>query len=121
MSRIIEIKGLKGVRVFQLYQQVLISYACCPMSIAKSIEQFFNDFESTWTIEEKEKALRIGISLFNFEPTDIEIILSFAMNDNNVEVLNDVGIMRPNEISKVILEVFKKVGECEVFLSPKKK
>jgi hypothetical protein len=121
MSKIIDIKGLRGVRVFQLYQQILIAYACCPMSKAKSFDEFFSDFEDKWTDEQKEKALRVGISLFDFDPNDINIIASFAINDNGVEVSNDVSTMTPPELSNIILEVFKKVGAYKIFLSSKKK
>lgn len=113
--KILELRGLKSVRVYQIYQQVLIALAIAPTSGAKSIEQFLCDFEVA-DIDAKRQMLTTACGLFNFEHDDIRAILDFALDENTgIELSQTVQGLSPDVIINAIVSVLIKCSDIKIF------
>lgn len=113
--KILELRGLKAVRIYQLYQQMLIAYAIMPTTRAKSVKDFLCDFENKDT-EEKRDILRCAAMFYDFSDDDLKNILDFAVSDNTkVELSQQVQIMAPNDIIITVADVLLKCSEIKSF------
>ncbi|MBE6457568.1 MAG: hypothetical protein E7011_02050 [Alphaproteobacteria bacterium] len=113
--KIIELRGLKSVRVYQLYQQVLIAYAILPTTHAASIKDFLTEFE-TKSPEEKRRILRRAAMFYDFQGDDVLTILDFAtVKHTGVEYSQQIHAMTPDEIIKAIAEVLLKCSDIKCF------
>lgn len=110
-----ELRGLKAVRIYQLYQQMLIAYAIMPTTRAKSIKDFLCDFESKNT-DEKREILRCAAMFYDFSDDDIKNILDFAVADvTSIELSQQAHAMAPNDIITTIADVLLKCSEIKTF------
>lgn len=113
--KILELHGLKAVRIYQLYQQMLIAYAIMPTTRAKSVKDFLCDFENKDT-EEKRDILRCAAMFYDFSDDDLKNILDFVVADNTrVELSQQVQIMAPNDIIIAVADVLLKCSEIKSF------
>lgn len=113
--KILELRGLKAVRIYQLYQQMLIAYAIMPTTRANSIKEFLCDFESK-DIETKRKILRCAAMFYDFSDDDLKNILDFVVADiTNVELSQQVHVMTPDEIITTVADVLLKCSEIKSF------
>ena len=113
--RIKELKGLKSVRVYQLYQQVLIALGIYPTTQAKDLKTFINEFDEK-NIDEKREMLRAAVMLFNFDREDLKSILDFAISEpQGIEVSQIADGMSPDKIADAVTYVLLKASEVKVF------
>ncbi len=113
--KILELRGLKAVRIYQLYQQMLIAYAIMPTTRAKSIKDFLCYFENQNT-EEKRKILRCAAMFYDFSDDDLESILDFAVDDiTKIELSQQVHVMAPNDVITTVADVLLKCSEIKTF------
>ena len=113
--RIKELKGLNSVRVYQLYQQVLIALGIYPTTQAKDLKTFINEFDEK-NIDEKREMLRAAVMLFNFDREDLKSILDFAISEpQGIEVSQIADGMSPDKIADAVTYVLLKASEVKVF------
>jgi hypothetical protein len=110
-----ELRGLKSVRIYQLYQQTLIGLALMPTSRAKDIKSFLGEFE-TKDKDEKREMLRNAVMTYRYDDDDIRSLLDFVLDERTkIEYSQLAGGLSPNEIVEAMAEVLLQCSEIRVF------
>lgn len=113
--KMLELRGLKAVRIYQLYQQILIAYAVLPTTRAKSIKDFLCDFENK-NVDKKRDILRCAAMFYDFSDDDLKNILDFAVVEpTNIEASQQVHLMAPDDIITTVADVLLKCSEIKTF------
>ncbi|MDR0676305.1 MAG: hypothetical protein LBF97_04625 [Elusimicrobiota bacterium] len=114
--KVLQLIGLKSLRAFNVFHLLLLGLKMTPIHLAKKYEKFFEEFENK-SIDEKEKDLRNAVLFTQLNADEVEAVLSFAVDANNIPYsANNIATLNPAQIAEIILAVCLEIAKIKVFM-----
>ena len=122
--KLLELKGYKSHRALQAYSALLLGMKMLPMYMGESFEDFYERVEAM-PLADQEKVIREALFFVELQKDDVECLMSFATDDNDVPYSPGyVMKMGPAQIIDVLTAVCMEFAKIKVTLvtpSEKKK
>lgn len=122
--KILELKGYKSLNALNGFNALLLGLKMLPMHIATPYEEFYESFHEK-TDAEKETMLREALAFVKLEPDEVEAIVCFACDGNNVPYgPANLKSLSMEKIFEIVIAVCMEIGKIKISIvseSEKKK
>lgn len=114
--KILELKGYKSLKALNGFHALLLGLKMLPAYINISYEVFYESFGEK-TEEEKEKFLREALAFVQLEPDEVESIVCFACDPNDVPYSSvNVKNLSVDQLYEIIVAVCMEIGKIKISL-----
>lgn len=114
--KILELKGYKSLKALNGFHALLLGLKMLPAYINISYEVFYESFGEK-TDEEKEKFLREALAFVQLEPDEVESIVCFACDPNDVPYSSiNVKNLSVDQLYEIIVAVCMEIGKIKISL-----
>lgn len=114
--KILELKGYKSLKALTGFHTLLLTLKMLPMNMEIPYTTFYAAFNDK-TDEEKETDLRLALSFMHLEQEEIESLVCFACDANDVPYTTaNIKNLAMEEIFEIIVKVCMQIGKIKVSL-----
>jgi len=114
--KILELKGLKSLRVMNVFHTLMLGLKMLPNYMGESYEDFLERVESM-PPEDQEKMIREAVLFVELDKSEVEAALIFSTDSNGIPITaENIKNLGPVEIMERIVAVCMKVAEIKVDL-----
>lgn len=114
--QVLELKGLKSLRAFNMFNALMLGLKMLPMYASESYESFYEKIKAM-SPADQEKMIREAAAFVELDKDEVESALSFVTDANGLPIgPNNIKNMGPAEIFEAIVAVAKKVAEIKIDL-----
>lgn len=111
-----EFRGPKSLRVWQVFNTLMLGLKMLPTYMGESYEDFFNRVQSM-SPADQEKMIREAAFFVELKDDEIEAVASFCEDPNGVSIgSSNIKNLGPKEIIEMIVAVCVAVSKLEIYI-----
>jgi hypothetical protein len=112
--KVLPLKGYKSLRALNVFHTLLLGMKMLPINVFKSYEEYFKEFD-LMTEEQKETLIREAVLFVELTPDEIEAILSFCCDSNNIPFeRSNIASLTADKIHEMIVSVCLEISKIKI-------
>lgn len=115
MIKVLEIKGIKSLRAWNVFQQLMLGVSMLPENASKKAEVFYREVQEMDESQQDEIILK-AINLVPVEVEDLQALFTFCADQNGVPFSSEnIKNLKPSEMIEMIFLVCKEIAKCKMY------
>jgi hypothetical protein len=113
--KVLEIKGIKSLRAWNVFQQLMLGVSMLPEYSSEKPESFYKRVQEM-SESDQEKVILKAINMVPVEVEDLQALFTFCADQNGVPFSHEnIKNLKPVELIEMIFMVCKEIAKLKMY------